>query len=259
MERSSREINTTADNVNGNQSGGSLADELLKTLPANLFQIEGGLIFSGGQTFFFHQDERGEHHFKCLSGENLRIAFTLENIDSGWVPPGIVRCGTNTQGQWFVKFVPPQKHNLVLTDDKGNKTTLEGVPLPGLIFGGCGSSYYVWATTEAEFNPLSLCYHAPLSNLYDDGRVCYGDNQVQAASNKMAGPAWWLFLNSPFNNHLSQNKSARYPTDVRRQLLEVHKSQAEIYPVDDLRHLRSSRDFTIEDAVEKYVLKQTEF
>ncbi len=235
---------------------GSLADELLRALPARIFNIEGGLFFAGGQAFFFNQDERGQHHFKCLSSQSLRIAFTLENIDSGWLPPGIVRSGVNPHGQWFVKFVPPGKHNLVIQGEAGEKTTLEGLPLPGLIFGGCGNEYYVWATSETEFNPQGLCYAAPLSNLYDDGRVCYGDNQVPAASTEVAGSAWWLFINSPFNGHLSQGKSNRFPQDVRLMLQELQENKAERYPVEDLRPFRLAQEWTIEQAVEKYILKE---
>lgn len=224
--------------------------------------MDGGLIFAGSQAFYFYEDSNsGERHFKCVSSTALRLAFSLEEIDSGWIAAGVVRCGTNTKGDWFVKFVPPGQHKLKISGLQGltpsdfkaespaltNTPTNEAkaqmgqgflevsVPLPGLVFAGCGDKYYVWATTESTFNPQAFCYYAPLPNLYEDGRVCWGENRVSAASAKTGEAALWLFLNSGFNGDLTRGKSLAHPEDVRYQLLELHRQKALDYPLADLK------------------------
>jgi hypothetical protein len=302
----------------------SLADQMLRYLPEGIMTIEGALIFAGGQVFFFNQDTRKhEQHFKCLSSQVLRIAFSRETIDSGWFPPGIVKCGFNSAGHsWFVKFIPPTVvHRLVFVDlerildyapphllltgldDQGPTLTgvadqteileqsnipmrpaktkqlvLENVTLPGLIFAGCGPNYYLWATDEREFKPSSLCYSAPLPNVYDTGRICWGDNQVQNATPQYADTAWSIFINSPFNSHLANSKSRKHSDDVRKQLLALQKTDqsasatsgsanstttqnttaqntTNFYPAEDLLYFNSFYRRTIEETVANFVSK----
>ena len=75
-----------------------------------------------------------------------------------------------------------------------------------------------------------MLYHAPLPNVYNDGKLCFGTNtppdlnrgeEVGKSTAQLLQEAWEMFIGSPFNGHLAQDKSKTHPTDVREQLVAL--------------------------------------
>ncbi|MGB3263924.1 MAG: hypothetical protein WBA89_08190, partial [Microcoleus sp.] len=106
--------------------------EVLEVAPRKLSAIQAELLFIEGGTYIFHYQSGDSSKYKCLSPATLRAAFANTPIDSGWINPeaGIVRWGTGSAGEWTIKFVPPQKHEINLLESK------HLVPLPAMVFLG---------------------------------------------------------------------------------------------------------------------------
>ena len=207
--------------------------EVLEVAPRKLSTIQAELLFIEGGTYIFHYQSGDSSKYKCLSPATLRAAFANTPIDSGWINPesGIVRWGTGSVGEWTIKFVLPQKHEINLLESK------HLVCLPALVFLGLKSDYWVWAIKGSKFDPEADAFHVPLPNVYlhsyqPCGRICWGDNKPPVASPNTIKKAWELFISSPFNGHLSDGKSRAQPSDVRLQLEKAGKRSS--YPVKDL-------------------------
>jgi hypothetical protein len=79
-------------------------------------EIKGELLFLPGQ-LLLHWVEKGVHHYKLVSSNSIKAAFSHESIDSGWLSDGIVRWGIGKSGNWVVTFVPPGRHTLFFEQD----------------------------------------------------------------------------------------------------------------------------------------------
>ncbi len=205
--------------------------ELLQNPPRSLSAIKAELLILDG-TYILHYYDQHVERYKCLSPTALRIAFANAPIDSGWIGEGVVRWGTSKEGEWAVKFIPPEKH-ILDCDELGRVQT----PMPGLVFVGKGHSYWLWTLATKVFDPDASLWVAPLPNVYaPSGQICWGQHQPPAATAQSINKAWKLFISSPFNSHLSNNKSKRHTNDVRHQLLALHKKQPKActYPLSDL-------------------------
>jgi Prokaryotic E2 family D len=213
-------------------------DALLRYLIAH-GEFEAALLFSKGQYVFYDRVNRGLRP-KGISPQTLMTALIGEPVDSGWLPPGIVRWGSGTGGTFMVKFIPPCRHTLRLPSFDQEGYCEMTLPLPGLVFAGAshessgsrGAVFYVWALADEEFRPTARLYHAPLPNVYPEGRVCWGTDPAPKVSWQTFDGAWQLFTFSRFNRSHCSGKSVREPSDVLR-LLESLTSAAR-YPVADL-------------------------
>lgn len=204
--------------------------EILQDPPRSLSSVKAELLILDG-TYILHCREKHTEHYKCLSPSALRIAFSHEPIDSGWIGEGVVRWGTRAEGEWAVKFIPPAR-TLLDCDELGQ---IE-IPLPGMVFVGSGHTYWLWAVKTKVFDPNAQLFHAPLPNVYTpSGRVCWGNNQPSAVSARSINQAWNLFISSPFNSHLCNGKSKHHTNNVRIQLLALHQKPKNCtYPLTDL-------------------------
>ncbi len=135
------------------------------------------------------------------------------------------------------------------------------VPLPGLVFAGVHTTYYVWALQEDGFVSSASLFRAPLPNVSSDGHICFGSNHAPGVTWQTIDVAWRLFIDSPFNADMVGGKSVSFAQDVRHQLLTLAAAKATIYPVDDLRpHVEGfslsepATMQTVDDVVERYLL-----
>ena len=231
-------------------------------------EFDVALLFTKGMYILYRKAGR-ELIPKGLSPATLRAAFVGEPVDSGWLSPDVKRCGSGPTGPFAVKFIPPGKHTLRLSAGDPSQPLVVSVPLPGLVFagvnavtGGTQATYYAWAIREEEFDPTATLFHAPLTNVYDDGRICFGENHPPEAAMDTIDRAWRLLIDSLFTGELAGGKSRKSSQDVRRQLLALE--QADCYPVEDLERFERQTGYypplpmvkTVSDAVEKYILME---
>lgn len=185
------------------------------------------LEFRDGQFLFAMTNLEGGKCERFISAAAAREAFSGIPVDSGWLKPEIVRWGNGKLGEWAVAFIPPGLHTLELT----NETIVTGedlrvdhqmdrltVPLPGLVFFGIGTNYYIWAVKTPQLKPDYEIYRCPLPNVEADGLICWGPFKPPRASPRAILEAFDLFIKSTFNNHRANGKSKRQKEDVRLML-----------------------------------------
>lgn len=121
------------------------------------------------------------------------------------------------------------------------------LPLPPLVFVGCGSAYDVFAVQKRPALSLSQgpsseqasLYHAPCPNVYTTGGICQGNTPFPVCSPRNIQTALTLFLEgSLFNGDLSQGKCRSYPEDVRQLWAELDGRKR--FPLSELLPTRKS-------------------
>lgn len=87
----------------------AVQEVILQNLKSEDWQQIEAAIFVANGTYVYKRkvsDHPLAFEYKCLSPEALQRAFHIERIDTGWLPTNIVRCGSNTAGEWAVLFAP---------------------------------------------------------------------------------------------------------------------------------------------------------
>jgi PRTRC genetic system protein B len=192
-------------------------------------EILATLLFYDGQ-YEFHIHSQEKSTVKFLSPTDIAAAFRETPIDSGWIPPEIVRTGQTTATNFTIGWFPPKKYTCPFLA-KDNSIIQKTVPLPGLLFAGKGKDYAVWATS-CRFFPDKPLYHAPLPNVHSNGAICWGTNRPPECTAQALRQAFLLFIHSPFNRDLITGKSVKHPHDIRKHLTELQNKKS--YPTKDL-------------------------
>jgi hypothetical protein len=206
---------------------GEIMREVFSASPRQLSEISAELLFLNGEQYLFHYKQGNADKYKFVSPTSVRAAFSHTPIDSGWLKPGIQRWGTGPKGDWVVLFIPPQKHQIDLSE-LGKII----VPLPALVFAGIKQDYRVWAINSKEFSPDAIALNAPLPNVNPHSSfICWGALKPPLAGTQTIHTAWEMFINSPFTSHWADGKSLRKPEDVRKTLLTISSRK---YPASDL-------------------------
>src|SRR5512134_1214054 len=89
--------------------------------------------------FTWQQDDRIQS--KLITNEAAFLAFKEgHQQDTGWLPAGVLRAGSNTRAEWVVYTARAQIIDIVT--DRSEKLK---VPIPTTLFMGWGTRYYLWA------------------------------------------------------------------------------------------------------------------
>lgn len=190
---------------------------------AALFFVENEVVFQGVGT-------DGVEQIKFISPATLREAFAKEPMDSGWLPPGVNRCGSSSKGDWMVRWHEPAIYTVHLAD---RKQPLR-VPMPSLIWFGIKNNYYIFAAREAKFTPTAALFAAPVANVNRYGLICFGQNLHPDVAKGGFEKSWRTFWEAPFNNDHDDGKSKAFPGEINKQLLKLAKEKATTYPLKDL-------------------------
>jgi PRTRC genetic system protein B len=204
-------------------------------------EILATLFFYDGQ-YEFHQNCGEKNTVKFLSPTDIAAAFRKSTLDSGWIPPEIVRIGQIAATSFAMAWFPPKQHTCPFIG-KDNSIVQKTIPLPGLLFAGKGKEYAVWATPPT-FSPHKNLYHAPLPNVHPNGSICWGSNRPPECTAQQLNDAFLMFLHTPFNRDLVANKSIKYPRDVRKHLTELESQkpypEMDLIPLDQLQKITDS-------------------
>ena len=198
-----------------------------------------------GQAYAQYLEGDQENVVPISMAQALRI-FSSCDIDTGWLPTGVVRCAETSKGAMVLSYRPPSPATFLLDGRSGKIDTLT-IPLPGLVMLGVESKYYLWSLKEAVFSPDAVLHNTPLPNINSDGTICFGANKVTRATGEAVAKVWALFWESPFSDHSVQGKSGTHPADIRKVIRELAKRRrARTYPVADL--VRFKRGMTVTQA-----------
>ena len=208
---------------------------MLSLPPVVRFAYKGALYFLESGDYLFQELGESGRQAKFVRAQDVKAAFNQTEQDSGWMPAGVVRCGHNEQGPWYVYSTPPRGKATIQVDDK--QLT---VPLPRLVMLGVGHSSYLWALKDEHFSRDAQALHAPFPNVDANGGICWGNAHHGEADPTDAKQMFDLFFETVFNADLVDKKSVRFPQDVRKQLWVLHEQKARRYPLEDLKPVKST-------------------
>ena len=226
---------------------GDTLREIMSQAPRNLEHLDAELLFVD-HNYILHYLEGNRHIYKSLTSDVLHSAFANVPTDTGWLPENVIRHGCSVLGDWVVSYYPQQRYSLQVQEEQLY------VPLPSFVFVGISNSYFVWAVKIAKFDAQSLIHHAPLPNVMNNGRICWGNVRPTLASLSTIESTWSKFIGSTFNQDYTQGKSLKFNNIIERLKLLHQKSQASArcrYPISDLVLIRDK--FTVDKAVELVV------
>ena len=191
------------------------------------------MFFVDGQYVFKWIDEAGTELSKYVSPASARAAFAKEPADSGWLPPGVLRCGNGSRGAWMIRWFEPALYKFSI--DAPDVTTKPlRVPMPSLIWFGQKTHYYIFAAKETRFKANAELYHAPLPNADRHGLICFGENPHPGVAKGGFESTWKMFWEAPFSDHHDDNKSQSEKKSVINKLVFLSRYKAKQYPLRDL-------------------------
>lgn len=164
-----------------------------------------------------------------IAPDALAAAFTGTPVTTGLLPRECLFAGRDNGKPYFGVYLPPQARVLRVAVATPFTVTL---PLPGLVFVGCGVKYRVFAVKHRPTTADEGLFHAPLPNVYDTGTICQGSAAFPVCAAETFYPAIETFFASDFNADLSARKSRQYPQDVLALWRAL--DGAETFPEDDL-------------------------
>lgn len=178
--------------------------------------------------FTWRQDDRVQS--KLITHEAAFLAFKEgHQQDTGWLPAGVLRAGSNARGEWVVYAARAQMIDILT--DKDEKLQ---VPIPATLFLGWGPRYYLWALPNRRFDRKLPVYKAPFPNIYDNGRICWGSHKVPKASVNNIERIWHTFFGTAFNEHIAAKKSRSCPDNVLDLLRRLSREGAVTFPFREL-------------------------
>jgi len=207
---------------------------------------ERSLEFFNGQFLLVTRNGASEQ-FKFLSPEVVAAAFRNGPVDSGWLPPAVVRCGSTVQGDFAVLFIPARVHQLTIVTGKVERIVSLSVPLPSMLFFGIAKSFYVWAMKESQFKPTAQLFRCPTPNVFSNGSICWGSNRPPRASSATIAKAWDLFITSAFSDHAAEGKSRSHPKDVRGLLAKLRNKKK--FPLAELMNAGGTAKTIIDNSI----------
>lgn len=207
--------------------------------------ISAALYFMASGDYLFRWKDGTRINQKCLAAPDVTAAFSGTEVDSGWMPAGILRHGYGARGPWAALEIPPTRQQITMIQPDG-KEKMISVVFPRLLMIGLDKTYYLTAL-DSPFKPNGKVYMAPFTNIYSDHRICWGSNMPMTAGAETMQKAWRLFIELPFNGDLANGKSVAHTHDIRTAWRKY--SKAEEWPVNDLVVLRVTADQLIRNII----------
>lgn len=200
--------------------------------------VSAAVLFTDLGHFIFVEKDPGNPKIissKFLRERQVRAAFTGTKSDTGWISYEVVRAGYDIQGPFYVAEFAPTRRTIEIKSSEKSYTLI----WPVLILIGAGGNHYLYAVKGLSIKDGSvMLYRAPFPNVYDDGKICWGENEHQSVDASKAREIFDLFFASAFNNDLSQGK-----TNTKTKLEEFYAiHEDDIFPDDELVPMRVSLD-----------------
>lgn len=144
-----------------------------------------------------------------IAPTDLAGAFDRVPLSSGVLPANVLFWQRQEGQERIGLYVSARRWRVVVSG-----ATLH-IPLPPMVFIGCGMRYEVHVVRKRPKDEHSLLYHLPAPNVNGQGVICAGNTPFPLCQPDTILAALHLFLEgSAFNSHLSNGKCRSYPDDV---------------------------------------------
>lgn len=176
-----------------------------------------------GDTFLTRYDGKGR---PCQSYpvKIADVGMALRaGVSSGLLPPDVLFWQIVDNQCRMAIWIQPQIHGL--TFNKGRRGQAMTVPMPGFVFVGHGTRYYLHAASTRPALGDRL-FVAPLPNVFPGGLICAGNVDFPVCDPDTIASAAKIFFDSRFSNHLSERKiKAKVHETLEQKLRSLHGSQ----------------------------------
>lgn len=194
----------------------------------------------------FYQDsiilyllDKGIITTRAVSARDVALAFLREfPLGSGLLPERALWWAQGKEGVEVALWQPPRVWPVALETEPFKPPRRMKLPMPGLIFiCSPGRSPNVYAAKRRPASPEDVIYHAPLFNVFRDGRTCPGTHKYPEDLRELPESFFTSFF-TPTADY--RGRSKKYPDDLLRLWEELDGKGR--YPLRDLVPLGKVKD-----------------
>lgn len=229
-----------------------------------LLKVSSALLIGGNNeviAYWWRDPYSGQQHAEFRDPVQVKAILSDAQIDSGYLPPNVLRLGLSHNVQWLALYVPPGSYDLIFNYSPPHDRKTVRVGLPGFVLAGRGREYWMWAVKRGYPSPHTPVYHMPLPNIGGGGILCFGENAAPAADGPTVLQAVELFLASPFNDHWALGKAWSQPGDIRELLCVLATRDDPAYPEEELVPITPSgapnRELTLDQILKLTILQRS--
>jgi len=176
---------------------------------------------------------------KVVSALDIAHALAGElSYGSGLLPDKTLWWLNTRSGPVVALYVEPQIRQLALQRDINKPPRRFKIPLPGMIF-LCrpATAPWVYAVKRKPTKETDAVYHAPLANVFNNGRSCPGSHKFP---DRVADVVQSFFISFFSETADLRKRSKKFPENIIHlwEFLDGKKQ----YPMDDLVQVGTVRD-----------------
>lgn len=175
--------------------------------------------------------DKGVITTRMVSARDVALAFLSEvPLGSGLLPENVLFWSQGKEGVEVALWRSPRIWPVALVTEALKPPRRFRLPMPGLIF-ICSPGRFprVYAAKKRPRSPKDTIYHAPLFNLFDDGRTCPGTHKFPGQISEIPESFFTSFF-SPEASH--RDRSKKYPNSLLSLWEEIDGKAR--YPLKDL-------------------------
>ncbi|MBA7630917.1 hypothetical protein ES703_38443 [subsurface metagenome] len=184
-----------------------------------------------GNTVVLHSLDGGIITTRMVDARQVAMAL-LQGIpmNSGLLPEGVLWWSQRGSAAEVALWRPPQVWPAALQAEAFKPPVRYRLPMPGLIF-ICrpGSPPRVYAAKKRPTHVEDNLYHAPLFNVFNDGRTCAGTHNYPENPAEVPDSFFTSFFTPTAD---WRGRSKKYPNDLRHLWDELNGKRR--YPLRDL-------------------------
>jgi hypothetical protein len=176
---------------------------------------------------------------RVVSARDISMALLSEiPMYSGVLPEGALFWGQSKRGMEIGLWRSPRVWQVALELEAFKAPKRFKIPMPGLIF-VCSSGFAprVYAAKKRPTHRSTPIYHAPLFNLFRDGRSCPGTHKFPKAVEEMPESFFMSFFTATADH---TGRSKKYPGNLLGLWEELDGKSS--YPLKDLEPLGTVED-----------------
>lgn len=191
------------------------------------------------ETVVMHLIEKGVISTKIVSARDIALALLEEvPLSSGLLPEGALWWRHGKEGPQVALWQPPRVCRVSLQLEPSKSPRRFKLPMPGLIFiASPGKPPRVYAAKKRPRTAKDTIYHAPLFNLFHDGRTCPGSHRFPDDIAEIPQSFFASFFTAEADY---RGRSKKYPNDLLRLWEELDGKKR--YPLGDLVPLGKVED-----------------
>jgi hypothetical protein len=194
----------------------------------------------------FHQDsiilyllDQGVITTRVVSARDITLALLREvRLGSGLLPEGALSWAQGKAGVEVALWRSARVWLVALETEPFKLPRRLKLPMPGLIFiCSPGRPPKVYAAKRRPTSLEDVIYHAPLFNVFSDGRTCPGTHKYPESITEVPDSFFISFF-TPTGDY--KGRSKKYPDDLLRLWEELDGKER--YPLKDLVPLGNVKD-----------------